>query len=157
MKKIRFFLVTMLLMTTSAMMAQTTVKGTLADETSKEGEPFATIRVFKEGKKDKPVAMFLTDAEGKFSHEVKGKGKNVLRSRLQVEYDRKGLVLTPFANIEFFNAWSLQKVRYHVGVDWKLSKQHTLSAFYRYQTVRSDDDDNEPNRHIIGVGYQVKF
>ena len=64
----------MLLMTTSAMMAQTTVKGTLADETSKEGEPFATIRVFKEGKKDKPVAMFLTDAEGKFSHEVKGKG-----------------------------------------------------------------------------------
>ena len=74
MKKIRFFLVSMLLMTTSAMMAQTTVKGTLADETSKEGEPFATIRVFKEGKKDKPVAMFLTDAEGKFSHEVKGKG-----------------------------------------------------------------------------------
>ena len=74
MKKIQFFLVTMLLMTTSAVMAQTTVKGTLADETSKEGEPFATIRVFKEGKKDKPVAMFLTDADGKFSHEVKGKG-----------------------------------------------------------------------------------
>ena len=94
------------------------------------------------------------DGKPKTYHE---KGKNVLRSRLQVEYDRKGLVLTPFANIEFFNAWSLQKVRYHVGVDWKLSKQHTLSAFYRYQTVRSDDDDNEPNRHIIGVGYQVKF
>ncbi|MBP3220045.1 MAG: carboxypeptidase-like regulatory domain-containing protein, partial [Prevotella sp.] len=74
MKKIQFFLVTMLLMTASAVMAQSTVKGTLADETSKEGEPFATIRVFKEGKQDKPVAMFLTDAEGKFSHEVKGKG-----------------------------------------------------------------------------------
>ena len=74
MKKIQFFLVTMLLMTASAVMAQTTVKGTLADETSKEGEPFATIRVFKEGKQDKPVAMFLTDADGKFSHAVKGRG-----------------------------------------------------------------------------------
>ena len=34
MKKIQFFLVTMLLMTTSAVMAQTTVKGTLADDVS---------------------------------------------------------------------------------------------------------------------------
>lgn len=86
-----------------------------------------------------------------------GKGKSVLRSRLQVEYDKKGLNLTPYANVELFNAWSLQKIRYTVGADWKLSKQHALGAFYRYQSVRSDDDDLEPNRHLIGVSYKFKF
>ena len=66
----------MTLMTLSSVaMAQTTVKGTLMDETLGEAEPFATIRVFKEGKTEKPVAMFLTDENGQFSQEVKGKGK----------------------------------------------------------------------------------
>lgn len=86
-----------------------------------------------------------------------GKGKNVLRSRLQIEYDKKGLNITPYASVEFFNAWSLQKTRFTAGVDWKLSKQHSVGAFYRYQNVRNDDDDNEPNTHLIGVGYKFKF
>lgn len=86
-----------------------------------------------------------------------GKGKNVLRSRLQIEYDKKSLDVTPYANVELFNAWSLQKVRYTAGLDWKLSKQHSVGAFYRYQNVRNDDDDNEPNTHLIGVGYKFKF
>ena len=86
-----------------------------------------------------------------------GKGKNVLRSRLQVEYDKKGLALTPYVNVEFFNAWSLQKTRMNVGLDWKLSKQHTVGVFYRYQVVRNDDDDNEPNFHMIGLGYKIKL
>ena len=86
-----------------------------------------------------------------------GTGKNVLRSRLQVEYDKKGLALTPYANVELFNAWSLQKIRYQAGLDWKLSKQHSLGFFYRYQHVRSDDDDFEPNIHMIGLGYKFKF
>ena len=85
-----------------------------------------------------------------------GSGKNVLRSRLQVEYDRKGLSLTPYANVEFWNAWKLQKTRYTVGLDWKLSKQHAVGAFYYYQKV-NDDDDLEPNRHLLGVGYKFKF
>lgn len=85
-----------------------------------------------------------------------GSGKNVLRSRLQVEYDRKGLLLTPYANVEFWNAWKLQKTRYTVGLDWKLSKQHAVGAFYYYQKV-NDDDDLEPNRHLLGVSYKFKF
>jgi predicted porin len=44
-----------------------------------------------------------------------------------------------------------------VGVDWKLSKQHSLGAFYRYQVVRDDDDDNEPNIHMLGLSYKFKF
>ena len=65
----------MLMMVSATVMAQTTVKGVLMDETLGESEPFATIRVFKAGKTDKAVAMFLTDENGLFSQEIKGKGQ----------------------------------------------------------------------------------
>lgn len=100
---------------------------------------------------------FLKQAYDGKEKTYSGKGKNVLRSRLQVEYDKKGLAVTPYANAEFFNAWNLQKIRYNVGFDWKLSGRQSVSAFYRYQYVRSDDDDNEPNTHMMGIGYKFKF
>ena len=76
MKQFKTFIAAVVMMTmSSTVMAQTTVKGVLMDETLGESEPFATVRVFKAGKTDKPVAMFLTDEDGKFSEEVKGKGK----------------------------------------------------------------------------------
>ena len=75
MKQFRILFVMLLLTMTSVVMGQTTVKGVLMDEASGETEPFATVRVFKTGKTDKPVAMFLTDENGQFSQKVKGKGK----------------------------------------------------------------------------------
>ncbi len=75
MKQFRTFFVMALMNLSSVTMAQTTVKGMLMDETLGESEPFATVRVFKAGKSEKPVAMFLTDENGQFSQEVKGKGK----------------------------------------------------------------------------------
>ena len=75
MKQFRALFVAALMSLSSAVMAQTTVKGMLMDETLGESEPFATVRVFKAGKTEKPVAMFLTDENGQFSQEVKGKGK----------------------------------------------------------------------------------
>jgi outer membrane receptor protein involved in Fe transport len=76
MKQLRTILVTMMLMLSAVVMAQkTTVTGVLMDKTLNEGEPFATVRVFKADKKDKPVAMFLTGENGQFSQEVKGKGR----------------------------------------------------------------------------------
>ena len=75
MKQMRFLVMTTLLMITSAMMGQTTtVKGVLMDKGLNESEPYATVRIFKQGKTDKPVAMFLTDAEGRFKQDVKGEG-----------------------------------------------------------------------------------
>ena len=70
-----FFAAIVMLMTSQFMMAQTTVKGVLMDETLGEAEPFANVRVFKAGKTEKPVAMFLTNENGEFKQEVKGKGK----------------------------------------------------------------------------------
>ena len=76
MKQMRQTIVMMMLTVSAAVMGQTTVKGTLMDEASGETEPFATVRVFKTGKADKPVAMFLTDENGQFSKEVKARGKH---------------------------------------------------------------------------------
>ena len=75
MKQFRAVFVMMMLMMAAVVNAQTTVKGVLMDETLGEAEPFATVRVFKQGKTDKPVAMFLTKDDGTFASEVKGKGK----------------------------------------------------------------------------------
>ena len=49
-----FFAAVVMMMTSQVVMAQTTVKGMLMDETLNESEPFATIRVFKAGKTEKP-------------------------------------------------------------------------------------------------------
>ena len=75
MKQFRVYFVMILMSFSSVVMAQTTVKGLLMDETLGENEPFATVRVFKAGKSEKPVAMFLTDENGQFSQEIKGKGQ----------------------------------------------------------------------------------
>lgn len=53
---------------------KTLVKGLLLDSLTNEGEPFATIRVFRPNKADKPVAMTVTDMDGRFEQEVSGKG-----------------------------------------------------------------------------------
>ena len=75
MKQFRAIFVMMMMMISAVMTAQTTVKGVLTDENLGEAEPFATVRVFKHGKTDKPVAMFLTKEDGSFSQQVKGKGR----------------------------------------------------------------------------------
>ncbi len=88
----------------------------------------------------------------------KGKGKNQLRSRLQLEYDKKGALFTPYANIELYNSWAIEKIRYTAGVDYNYSKQHTFNLFYRYQNMHNvDADEYDPNMHYIGIGYKFKF
>ena len=89
---------------------------------------------------------------------VKGKGKNVLRSRLQLSYDVPHWKFDPFANVEMFNDKSgIQKMRYQVGVDYKYKKKHVFSLTYRFQDINDDDDDNDINSHLIGICYKYKF
>ena len=89
---------------------------------------------------------------------VKGKAKHVLRSRLQLGYDIPHCKADPFANVEMFTDKNgIQKMRYQVGMDYKIKKQHVLSLTYRYQNVGSSDDDNDVNSHMIGLGYKFKF
>lgn len=87
---------------------------------------------------------------------VGSKAKNVLRSRLQAAWNTPHCKIDPYANVELFNSWSLTKVRYTLGADWKITKQHGVGIFYRYQNVR-DNDENQPDEHILGASYTFKF
>ena len=87
-----------------------------------------------------------------------GKGKNQLRSRLEISYDKKHALFTPYASVELYNAWAVEKVRYTIGTDIRLSKHHSLNAFYRFQDMKSvDADDYDPDMHYLGVGYKFKL
>lgn len=109
---------------------------------------------------EKTVQRFNFDEE-KWGWEDKvrsGKGKNQLRSRFQVEYDKKHALFTPYASIELYNSMAIEKIRYTVGTDLNLSKQHTFSVFYRYQDMHNVDlEEYDPDMHYIGVGYKFNF
>ena len=96
MKKVKFLLVLVMTMVFSVAMAQkTVVKGVLMDKNLGEGEPFATVRIFKQGETSRPVSMFLTDKDGNFSREVNGKGKfNIIFSSVGKEDLSKSIELS---------------------------------------------------------------
>lgn len=91
-------------------------------------------------------------------HVYHGKAKHELRSRLKAEYHKKKHWLTPYASIECFNAWEVEKLRYTIGSEMKLSNASTVEVFYRFQD-RSDNSniDNHPDRHFLGLAYQLNF
>lgn len=68
---------------------------------------------------------------------MKGKGKNVLRSRLQATYNIPKCSLTPYASCELTHLLNdkgaIDKTRWTLGVEWKLSKHHGLDFYYLYQ------------------------
>lgn len=88
--------------------------------------------------------------------DVSAKAGNVLRSRLQATWDIPHCKVDPYANVELFNSWRLTKTRYTIGADWKITKQHGVGLYYRYQDV-SDNAENQPDEHIVGVNYKFKF
>lgn len=90
----------------------------------------------------------------------KAKSKHSLRTRLQVEYDIKGVPLTPFVSCELTNelsnAMQYDKVRAQAGVEWKINKKHILSGAYLYQNENQEIGPNE-SLHAIKIGYKFKF
>ena len=87
---------------------------------------------------------------------VKGKGSNVLRSRLQVSYDIKAVPFEPYASCEMYHDdGGLKKTRYTIGGDYKIAKKHTIGLYYRYQDFSGSDEGE--STHILGVGYKFKF
>lgn len=89
--------------------------------------------------------------------DVGGTGKNILRSRLQMSLDIPHSKIEPYANVELFNSWKLAKIRYTLGGEWKLTKQHCVGLYYRYQDIRQNAEDGEPNSHVMGVDYKFEF
>ena len=76
-----FLLLTMSAVSTVATLAQSTITGVLKDSLTQEGEPYATVRVYKgQGTgnkaqaKNEPVAMSVSGLDGDFRQVVNGKG-----------------------------------------------------------------------------------
>ena len=67
------FSIIMMLVASFAMAQSTVVTGSVKSKTQGEGESFATVRIFPKGKSEGAIAMFLTDADGNFNHQIKTK------------------------------------------------------------------------------------
>ena len=52
--------------------------GTVKDSLTNEGEPYATISIYRKGNEEKPVKMAAADVDGKFSVDATGHGDYVL-------------------------------------------------------------------------------
>lgn len=87
-------------------------------------------------------------------HTYSSKSKNVWRNRLQLKY-KVSKMWRPYINAESSVANGLEKIRYAAGTEIRLSKQHSLDLRYLFQ--KSYNDDDEGDKHIIGIGYTFKF
>ncbi|MCE2616606.1 TonB-dependent receptor domain-containing protein [Phocaeicola oris] len=72
------FTLAMLMLVQSVFAQKTVVKGVLLDSLTNEGEPYATIRIFKGKDTTTPIAMSVTDLEGTFNQPVSGKGSFII-------------------------------------------------------------------------------
>ncbi len=108
---------------------------------------------------EKTVQRYDFDNEAWEDKTYSSNNKHVLRSRLQIEYDIPKSKFNPYTSVELYNNWAVQKVRYTLGVDWKITKKHTVGTYYRYQTINTDngDDTANLNSHILGINYKLKF
>ena len=90
--------------------------------------------------------------------EKKAKSDHKLRSRLSVSYDIKKCPWEPFAEVEVYNeldnAFALDKVRYTIGTEYKINKEHKVKVYYRYQDYAALDDVDD---HVLGLGYAFEF
>lgn len=101
--------------------------------------------------------LWNVNEEGETKKDTKrGKGSNVLRSRLQVAYDIKNIPFEPYASCEMYHDdGGLKKIRYTIGGDYKIAKTHSIGLYYRYQDFSGSDEGE--STHILGLGYKFKY
>lgn len=110
------------------------------------------------------TATYLADHEALNTTEdqVREKSQNtihILRSRLKLSIDRKGLDWEPYVSVETHNnlghKWNLDKIRATVGVEYKINRHHTVGGGYVFN--HENDDDGNYNIHAIALSYNYKF
>jgi len=146
MKQIRFFLSVMMLTMSAVVMAQTTVKGVLKDEVLDESEPFATVRVFKAGKTDKPVAMFLTKEDGQFSEKINGKGKfDIVFSSVGKEDFRQTIELNNEGVLDLGTLYIKENTTVLKGVEVVAQKPLVKMEVDKMSYNVAEDEDSKSN------------
>src|SRR5574344_1548238 len=118
MKKL-FLLVTASLLFSGSMMAQkTTISGTLKDSIENTTEPYATIRVYKTGNLQKPIAMSLTDGDGKIKQVVDGKGKFLITfNSVGKKLVKREFTINGEPTIDFGNVYTSEDSKALKGVE----------------------------------------
>ena len=118
MKKL-FLLVTASLLFSGSMMAQkTTISGTLKDSIENTTEPYATIRVYKNGNLQTPIAMSLTDGDGKIKQVVDGKGKFLITfNSVGKKLVKRELTINGEPTIDFGNVYTSEDSKALKGVE----------------------------------------
>ena len=100
----------------------------------------------------------LNTTETTIKHK-EGKTSHILRSRVKLSIDKKGLNWEPYVSFETHNnlgeKWNLDKYRLVVGTDYNINKQHSIGLGYVFN--HENDDDGNMNIHAISVGYRYKF
>ena len=146
MKQIRFFLSVMMLTMSAVVMAQTTIKGVLKDEVLDESEPFATVRVFKAGKTDKPVAMFLTKEDGQFSEKINGKGKfDIVFSSVGKEDFRQTIELNNEGVLDLGTLYIKENTTVLKGVEVVAQKPLVKMEVDKMSYNVAEDEDSKSN------------
>lgn len=88
---------------------------------------------------------------------IEGKDKQVLRSRIKVDYSVRKSGFTPFFSVELYNdlrRFTYEKTRISVGTEYSFNKHNAIEVYYRYINYKEVEDNS---RHVIGLGYQYKF
>lgn len=87
---------------------------------------------------------------------MKAKDRTVLRSKFATQYNIRHSHFSPYAAIDYGCGlnYTTNKWRFSVGTDYKISKNSKLDVSYRFQT---EDDDDEPNGHLVSIGYKIKL
>lgn len=82
--------------------------------------------------------------------------KRFLRYKLGTEYKISNSRFTPEVGIEAFHDLensNFYKIRYSVGIDYKLFKNNTIGLGYKLDYYLQE----ARNKHILSVGYKLKF
>jgi long-subunit fatty acid transport protein len=81
---------------------------------------------------------------------------NLLRYKGELQYNIRKCKLTPWIGAEAFQSiddGDLSKMRYFLGMDYKISKKNSIEASYKF-----DYFINElKNKHIVSIGYNIKL
>jgi hypothetical protein len=81
---------------------------------------------------------------------------NYLRYRLGLDYNIKGIKITPFASIEWHHKLSsglISKSRYPVGAEYRFNKKNSISADFSFGQKFKTTTDYQ----ILEVSYQIDF
>lgn len=87
------------------------------------------------------------------------KRTHMLRSRLELQYDKKKCDWKPFVSFEVYNNLGRQmktdEYKVMCGTDYKISKQHKVNVSYLFNT----DMEAHPyeSRHVLILGYSFDF